>query len=105
MREIVLKLSDWILDAFFGKTSLQTQQESIERYASARVVEAHRLCAKHGIEIPIGENFQHTAELLEEPTMQNYLHQLGFADAIHGILPQTSEPHYALGYEEGQQYE
>lgn len=105
MQEVALKTIDLMSRVFTGKSIEENAQDSLKSYARSRLREAHELCAAHGIDIPIGSSFIHTPELLQQPALQNYLHQLGFADATHGVPAQTSEPHYMLGYREGRQYE
>ena len=105
MQGIALKALELMSKAFTGKTLPEIEQDSLKRYARNRLTEAHELCIVHGIEIRIGGTTHHTPELLQQPALQNYLHQLGFADAVHGVPTQTSEPHYMLGYREGRQYE
>lgn len=104
MQGIALKVLNLMSKAFSGQTAEQNRQNSWERYACARLVKAHQLCAKHSIEIPLDGIFYYTPELLADPAVQNYLYQLGFADGVHGMVSQTNEPHYTLGYEEGKQY-
>lgn len=99
--EAAQKIANLIIKTFTGKSIAQIEEETLRGRAVTRLMEAHLLAKKQGVNIPMG-NFTITESLSKEPAFYNYLHQLGYADAVHEFPRQLSESHYSLGYKEGQ---